>query len=59
MQLSLIFNLLGLTLLFIGNSLVTYTVGKWGGRKMIQFKLGNTIQAVGFVVSLLAIYFSK
>lgn len=55
---ALVFNLLGLTLVFIGNALVTYTVGKWGGRNMKQFRIGNTVQAVGFVVSLLAIFFS-
>lgn len=58
MNLALIFNLLGLTLLFVGNSLVTYTVGKWGGRNMKQFKIGNTLQAIGFIISLLAIFAS-
>jgi hypothetical protein len=54
--LALVFNLIGLTLLFIGNSLVTYTVGKWGGRNMKQFRIGNTIQVIGFIISLLAIF---
>lgn len=55
----LVFNLFGLTLLFVGNFLVTHTIGKWGGRKMKQFKIGNTLQAVGFVVSLLSIFASS
>ena len=54
----LIFNLMGLTLLFIGNALVTHTVGKWGGRNMKQFSIGNTVQAAGFIISLLAIFYS-
>lgn len=55
---AIVLNVIGLTLLFVGNSLVTYTVGKWGGRNMRQFKQGNTIQAVGFVISLIAIFIS-
>lgn len=57
--LALVFNLIGLTLLFIGNGLVTYTVGKWGARNMPQFKIGNALQSIGFAVSLLAIFFSR
>ena len=55
---ALILNVIGLTLLFIGNSLVTYTVGKWGGRNMKQFRIGNIVQSIGFIVSLLAIFMS-
>ncbi len=55
MRTAMIFNLIGITLLFIGNMLVTYTVGKWGGRNMNQFKWGNTLQTIGFAISLLAI----
>lgn len=58
MDLAVIFNLLGLTLLFVGNAFVTYTVGKWGGRNMKQFQIGNTLQAIGFIISLLAIFAS-
>jgi hypothetical protein len=55
---TLILNIIGLSLLFVGNSLVTYIIGKWGGRNMRQFKIGNTVQAIGFIVSLSAIFIS-
>jgi hypothetical protein len=52
----IILNILGITLLFIGNVLITYTIGKWGGRNMKQFRIGNVLQATGFAVSLIAIF---
>lgn len=55
---ALTLNVIGLTMLFIGNSLVTYTVGKWGGRNMKQFKIGNVVQSIGFIMSLVAIFMS-
>jgi hypothetical protein len=48
-------NIIGLSLLFIGSSLVTNVVGKWGGRKDSKFKWGSRIQTVGFVTSLVGI----
>lgn len=55
---ALILNVIGLTFLFVGNSLVTYTVGKWGARNMKHFKIGNTVQIFGFIFSLIAIFIS-
>ena len=52
-------NICGITILFAGNCLMTFTIGKWGGRNMPHFKWGNRLQALGFAVSLLAIMLDK
>ena len=51
-------NLLGLTIMFVGNNLVVYAVGRWGARHMPHFVWGNRIQYVGYAISILAIFLS-
>ena len=50
-----ILNILGISLLFIGNLLVTDAVTKWSAHKNPKYVWGNKIQGVGFIISLTAI----
>lgn len=52
----LILNVGGLSLLFVGNLLITDALGRWGGKNLKSMKIGNAIQAIGFMISLLAIF---
>jgi hypothetical protein len=59
MNWALFINLVGLSLLFIGNLLVTDVLGRYGAHGLPAYKWGNRMQGLGFIVSLLGIYLSK
>lgn len=51
-----ILQIVGLSLLFIGNLLISDSVTRWGAKSTKQWKFGNIFQSIGFIISLIAIF---
>lgn len=56
MSISIILQIIGLILLFVGNLLISDAVTRWGAKTTKQWKIGNFIQALGFIFSLFATF---
>ena len=52
---SVLINIAGLVLLFIGNMLVTDSITRFDAKTSSKFKLGNRFQGVGFIISIIGL----
>lgn len=56
--LPIVLNIVGLTLLFIGNLLVTDALGRYNAHGLPGYKWGNRLQGFGFMVSIFGVFLS-